>query len=446
MAALFLPFGYPGYPQEAVFEHIEDTEKYLKRIGVDFVSAPPVINLPDCEAAIKVASSDNYDYAIVLIATWIEAPNVMNVLSAAGIEDKPILLWSHDNAWDEKEQATISFGCLASAAVMRETLEEFGYKFKFVIGNPDDEKLTKEIKDFDAAALTFARLKKSRLGMLGYVSMGMYTGLGDHIKVKKQLGTEIVHVDNYTVLAHLDEPTADEKAEVVSRLKNEWDIAPGVEDDLLDKTAAYYVLMKKIIKEQQLDAFTAKCQYEMSIDYGFTPCVALSLLGEEMPMSCEGDIYLMLSQMILAYIAGKPSTYGDMLSILRDGGDGMICAACGFAPKSFLNAEKPNIDKHTALYSGMLITTSFKPQPVTVIRVANSKDGFKMHLIKGHTEELKGFHEIDCPTYAGSVIRFENKSADEFKNEVMSQHYAIVPGDWTEALKDFCNITGIKVV
>ena len=446
MSALFLPFGYPGYPQQAMLEHIKASEDYLRVIGVNIASANPVVNLCDCEDAIRVASEDNYDYVIVLISTWIESPNVMNILSAAGLENKPVLLWSHDNVWDEKEKATISFGCLASAAVMRESFEEFGYKFKFVIGNPGDEKLTKEIRDFNTAALTLSKLKKSRLGMLGYVSMGMYTGLGDHIKVKKQLGTEIVHVDNYSVLAHLDEPTADEKKKVIDKLKSEWSIAEGVEEDLLDKTAAYYIRMKKIITEQQLDAFTAKCQYEMSIDYGVTPCVALSLLGEEMPMSCEGDIYLMLSQMILAYIAGKPSTYGDMLSILRDGGDGMICAACGFAPKSFLNAEKPNIDKHTALYSGMLITTSFKPQPVTVIRVANYKDGFKMHLIKGHTEGLKGFHEIDCPTYAGSVIRFENKTADEFKNEVMSQHYAIVPGDWIDALKDFCNITGIKAV
>ncbi len=446
MAALFLPFGYPGYPQQAMLEHIKASEDYLKKIGVNAVSARPVVNLCDCEDAIRIASADNYDYVIVLISTWIESPNVMNILSAAGLEDKPLLLWSHDNIWDEKENAVISFGCLASAAVMRETFEEFEYKFKFVIGNPDDEKLTKEILDFDTAALTLSKLKKSRLGMLGYVSMGMYTGLGDHIKVKKQLGTEIVHVDNYTVLAHLDEPTDENKKEVVNRLKAEWSIAPGVEEELLDKTAAYYLQMKKIIKEQRLDAFTAKCQYEMSIDYGFTPCVALSLLGEELSCSCEGDIYLMLSQMILSYISGKPSTYGDMLSILRDKGDGMICAACGFAPKSFLNADKPNIDKHTALYSGMLITTSFKPQPVTVIRIANCKDGFKMHLIKGHTEELRGFHEIDCPTYAGSVIRFENKTADEFKNEVMSQHYAIVPGDWIKALRDFCSITGIKVV
>ena len=446
MAALFLPFGYPGYPAKAVREHIAESEKFLEENGIDYVSVEPIINLSDCKPAIDVAAGGNWDYIIVLISTWIEAPNVMNVLSGAGLEGKPMLLWSHDNIWDENEKCTISFGCLASAGVMREAFEEFGYKFKFVIGNPGDEKLAEEIKAFDAAAGTLSKLKNSRLGMLGYVSMGMYTGLGDHIKVKKQLGTEIVHVDNYTLLAHLDEPTAEDKAQIIERLKKEWTIAPGVEESLLDKTAAYYLQMKKIIAEQQLDAFTAKCQYEMSIDYGFTPCVALSLLGEEMPCSCEGDIYLMLSQMILAYIAGRPSTYGDMLSILRGGNDGMICAACGFAPKSFLNSDKPEIDKHTALYSGMLITTSFKPQPVTVIRVANCGDGFKMHLIKGHTEELKGFHEIDCPTYAGSVIRFENKTADEFKNEIMSQHYAIVPGDWTEALRDFCNITGIKVV
>ena len=144
MAALFLPFGYPGYPQEAVFKHIADSEEYLKRIGVDAISAKPIINLPDCAQAIEIASKDNYDYVIVLIATWIESPNVMKVLSAAGIENKPLLLWSHDNIWDEQEKATISFGCLASAAVMRESFEEFGYKFKFVIGNPDDDALTKE--------------------------------------------------------------------------------------------------------------------------------------------------------------------------------------------------------------------------------------------------------------------------------------------------------------
>ena len=112
MAALLLPFGYPGYPQDALAAHIEESREWLTKIGAEIVSAPNVIELKDCEAAIHTAESGNWDAVIVLIASWIEAPNAMKVLSAAGLEQKPVLLWSHDNIWDEKEQATISFGCI----------------------------------------------------------------------------------------------------------------------------------------------------------------------------------------------------------------------------------------------------------------------------------------------------------------------------------------------
>ena len=69
-----------------------------------------------------------------------------------------------------------------------------------------------------------------------------------------------------------------------------------------------------------------------------------------------------------------------------------------------------------------------------------------MHIIGGHTEELKDFHEIGCPQYAGSVIRFDQKDIQSFKQEIMSQHYAIVAGNCQQELKDFCMLTGITVV
>ena len=443
MATLFLPFGYPGYPQVQLAEHIAKSESWLRHIGVDLVAAPNVIVLADCEKAIEVAKSHVWDAVIVLIASWIEAPNALKVLSAAGLEQTPMLLWSHDNYWDPKEKATISFGCIASAGVMRETFEEFDYKFRFVVGNPGDELLAKKVTSFLAAARTVRQLKDARLGMLGYVSMGMYTGLGDHVKVKKVFGTEIVHIDQYSLIAHLDEASAEEIATEKQALKDEWDVAGSISDSLLDRNAAVYLRMKQLVKEHQLDALTAKCQYEMSIDWGFTPCVALSLLGAGMPVSCEGDIYLLLSQMILAGIAKETTTYGDVLAFLPDG---VICAACGFAPKSFLAAKRPKIDKHTALYSGLLITTPFKEQEVTVIRIANDKQGFKMHVIEGYVEEMKDFHEIDCPAYAGSVIKFHNKSVEDFQQEIMSQHYAIVPGNHGDAVREFCKLMNIRVV
>lgn len=443
MAALFIPFGYPGYPGKEVAEHIEDSKKFLESSDIDFVSTNNIIMLEDCEEAVAIASRQNYDYIIVLIATWIEAPNMLNILSAADLEGKPILLWSHDNVYDPQEKAVISFGAIASAGVMRETFEELEYSFKFVVGNPGNERLAQEIGAFDRAATATAKLRNARLGLFGYASMGMYTGLGDHVKVKKHFGTETVHVSQYSILNGLNDVSKQDMESEKQALKTEWSIEPDIGEPLIDKTSALYIRLEELVKKHKLDSVSVKCQYEMSIDYGFTPCVPLSILGEKMPVSCEGDIYLLLSQMILHYISGKTTTYGDMLGFLDDG---MICAACGYAPKSFLAAEKPCIKKHTALYSGLLITSPFKSEEVTVIRVANDKDGFKMHLIKGRTEELKDFHEIDCPQYAGAVIRFDNKNVEDFKQEIMSQHYAIVPGDHVEALEDFCSLKGIRVV
>ena len=444
MKTLVLPFGYPGYPQKELAEKIDNSVKYLKEIGIDVAVSPSIITLNDCQAAIDLATSDDYDYCIMLIASWIESPNVLNIVSAAGLDKMPILLWSHDNVYDEKIDEYISFGSVAVAAVLRETFEEFEYCFKFVVGNDFDPALTKQITDFDRAAKCIKKLQKTRIGMVGYASMGMYTGLGDHIKVKKLLGTEVVHLDQYTLVCRAEAMDKARIEEYKPVMKAEWNIAEDVTEADIEKTIAFYLALKDLVKEHKLDGITVKCQYELSIEYGFTPCVALSILGAEMPVSCEGDVYMLLTQMVLNYISRDTTTYGDILAFQ---GDSIISAACGFAPRCFLNAARPCIKRHTALYSGLLVTTGIKgDMPATVSRIANYKDGLKMHVLKGKTEELNNFHEIDCPPYPGARIHLLNKSGADFANEIMSQHYVMVFDDYVDAVELFCNLKGIKII
>lgn len=130
MKTLVLPFGYPGYPQKELAKKIENSVCYLKNIGIDVKAAPAIITLDDCKAAIDFANSEDYDYCIMLIASWIESPNVLNIISAAQLDRMPMLLWSHDNVYDKNMDEYISFGSVAVAAVLRETFEEFGYCFK----------------------------------------------------------------------------------------------------------------------------------------------------------------------------------------------------------------------------------------------------------------------------------------------------------------------------
>jgi len=444
MKTLVLPMGYPGYPQKALAQKIENSINYLKDIGIDAVATPNVITLDDCKAAIDVATSGDFDYCICLIASWIESPNLLNIISAAELDKKPLLLWSHDNVYDGNINEYISFGSVASAAVLRETFEEFGYCFKFVIGNDYDEALTKKIKDFDRAAKCIKKLHNTRIGMIGYASMGMYTGLGDHIKIKKLLGTEVVHLDQYTLVCRA---TAMDQARIDAYkpiMKKEWNISKEVTEADIEKTISFYLALKDLVKEHKLDGVTVKCQYELSIEYGFTPCVALSILGAEMPVSCEGDVYMLLTQMVMDYISHETTTYGDVLAVQ---GDSVISAACGFAPRCFLSESTPCIKCHTALYSGLLVTTGIKgDMPVTVGRIANYGEGLKMHVIKGRTEALNNFHEIDCPPYPGARIHMLNKKGDDFANEIMSQHYVMVFNDYIDAISLFCELKGIKII
>ena len=444
MKVLVLPFGYPGYPQKELNEKIDNSIAYLKDIGIDVVAAPAVITLNDCDSAIKVANSENFDYCIALIASWIECPNALRVISASGIENMPILLWSHDNVYDKEINEYISFGSIAVAAVLREAFEEFGYTFKFVVGNDYDKELTKQILDFDRAAKCIKKLKNTRIGMIGYASMGMYTGLGDHIKIKKLLGTEVVQLDQYTLINKAQSISKERIEEYKPIMKSEWNISSDVTDCDVDKTIAFYLALRDLVKEHKLDGVTVKCQYELSIEYGFTPCVALSILGAEMPVSCEGDVYMLLTQMVMNYISNETTTYGDVLAFQ---GNSIISAACGFAPRCFLNSARPCIKRHTALYSGLLVTTGIKgDMTATVGRIANCGDGFKMHVIKGKTEEINNFHEINCPPYPGARIHLLNKTGKDFANEIMSQHYVMVFNDYVDALELFCELKGIKKV
>lgn len=444
MKTLVLPFGYPGYPQKALAGKLAHSVQYLQNLGIDVVAAPNIITLADCDAAVKVATSNDYDYCVILIGSWIEAPNVLNIISAAQLDRMPLLLWSHDNVFDAAVGEYISFGSVAVAAVLRETFEEFDYCFKFVVGNDGDEELTREILDFDRAAKCIKRLQNTRIGMLGYASMGMYTGLGDHIKIKKLLGTEVVQLDQYTLInkaTHMDPKRIDAYRPT---LNAEWSVSEDIAPPDIDKTIAFYLALKDLVQEHKLDGITVKCQYELSIEYGFTPCVALSILGGEIPVSCEGDVYMLLTQMVMHYISGKTTTYGDVLAFQ---GNSIISAACGFAPRCFLNAQRPCIKQHTALYSGLLVTTEIKgDMPATVCRIANKGNGLKMHVLQGKTEVLNNFHEIDCPQYPGARIHLLNKTGKEFANEVMSQHYVMVFDDYHAAVTLFCELAGIAVI
>jgi L-fucose isomerase-like protein len=437
--SILVPFGYPDYPQDVVSRFISESERMLKSLDIELKTTKAVINPDDAPPVAREIRRSEFDLIIALLVSWVEAPNVIATLR--DFFTRPILLWSHTTYLEDGVRITL--GPMPAAGVLRETFEEMGVNFKFVYGMPDSDKVKEGINSYAKAARAARFLQRSRVGLFGYYSMGMYTGAFDHTKLRRMLGPEIIHLDQYLIVRGAEDVKEERVKGFSEKARSEWELSEEVRDNDIATVMKLYLALKALVAEHKLNALTVKCQYELSREYGVAPCIPLSMLGDEMPCSCEGDVPLILSQLILHHLTGGGVTsYGDVHDILDD--NGIILAACGFAPLS-LAQGRPRVSRHTALYEGLLNMSPYKEGRVTLARLASDKEGYKMHIATGFASAPPPFHEIGCPPYAGMKVVLDG-DADAFISSLFSQHYALVYEDVRRELEELCDLLGIRKV
>lgn len=433
---LVVPFAYPDYPPQTVQAQIDASCRALAVAGLNVSCAPAVITDDDVPPALHRLRQADYDLILALVVSWVEAP--LFVATLRPFLKQPILLWSHTTF--TQDGVGLTLGALPAAGVLRETLEEMEAVFEFVYGMPDNGALMTRIASFARSAAAVRALAQARVGLLGYASMGMYTGTIDHTRLRAQVGPEIDHLDQYEVVARCEQ-VSDAEVEAWMPSTESWQIGADVTADDLRKVLRMTVAVRHLAGERRWDALTIKCQYELSRTFGLAPCMPLSILGDELVCSCEGDVPLVVSQLMLHYLTGEPTSYGDLHAVTDSH---ILWGACGFAPLSYA-AGRPLISKHTALYAGLLNSSPYRPGRVTLARLSAGKGRFKMHIASGEAELPPPFHEVGCPTYP-----FVNVALDvdphAFMQRIGSQHYAIAYGDVRQELATVCRLLDIEVV
>jgi len=195
-----VPFTYPDYPPDVVGRFIEASKAAVAKVHTGVVVTERVASLDAALSARRQVLESDPDLVIALLASWVEAPNLVACLR--DFFHKPILLWSHTSY--KEDGVGITLGAIPAAGVIRQTLEEMGARFRFIYGMPGDEKIAMQIASAVRVAGAEAGMATSRIGLFGYISMGMYTGGFDHAKVRRELGPEIVHLDQYMIMKRAD--------------------------------------------------------------------------------------------------------------------------------------------------------------------------------------------------------------------------------------------------
>jgi len=434
--ALMIPFGYPGYPPEVLKKFRDGSRNHLKRLGIDVTATANVIDFADARKIRDQVSTTDCEFIVVVVLSWLEATNVIDVIR--DVSHKPILLWSH-TMWQEGGEH-LTLGPIPGAGVLRQAFEEFRYKFKFVYGQPGDKGLDEDIAVFARAAHAYHQLRRTRIGLLGYLSMGMYSAAFDHLGLVRDWGPEVDQVDQYVLIKRLEAITKKEVEPLIAKAKKQWDISKRVRPRDLEITLKMYMAMKTLAKERHWDCLTVKCQYELSKEFGYTPCVPISMLGNEIPCSCEGDIPLIAAQIAMHHITGQIVAYGDIHTVEPNG---VIMGACGFAPFK-MGEGRPKVDRTETLYEGLANCTIYKEGEITFARMGYTPDRkLQMHVAYGQTHRPRNFHEIGCLPYPSMEVDLPGLG-DQFAQGMLSQHYSIVYGDCRAELRELLRLSDIQ--
>lgn len=432
----FVAFGYPGYPEGYLKRFTQESVEMLQGLGIGLIQAPRVDTFADAAQAREALRAHDFDFLIVLVLSWLEAPKVLEVVKE--FSHRPILLWSHTMFREDGEWRTL--GAIPGVGVIRQTFEELGLGFKFAYGMPDEKKVADGTLLFAKAAATAHQLRESKIGLLGYASMGMYTANFDHLPLREKLGPEVEQLDQYVLIKRIEEMDDARVADLFGRVKREWEIGAKVTDRDLTTTLKMYQALRDLVEKHGWQALQVKCQYELSKEYKSVPCVPLSMLAGEIPCSCEGDVLLVVSQLMLHYLTGQVTSYGDIHTIEEHS---ILLGACGYAAFGLCEG-RPKVDRTEIMYEGVANCTLYREGRVTLARLGYQRDrSLKLHIVTGEGKHPRPFREVGCLPYPAMEMTLDG-SGDELAQTLMSQHYAIVYGDHKEELLELARILSLE--
>jgi L-fucose isomerase-like protein len=410
----------------------------LQNAGVEVHRSDPLVTQRSAvDWSVRCLGSD-VDGVVLFLASWVDCSVVMTVVQE--IANSPILLWGFPMA--EIDGLRQSTGSYVSLAMIQGVLDRIGRPFERLLALPGELFATDQALRFCRVAYAFKRMRRARLGLVGYSAMSIYPGTFDHVMLRTKVGPEVVHIDSYSVI----QKSRTLKEERV-KVQEDWiRDAARIADDVTDKdlriAAGVTLSLLSFCKDLDLDGINVKCQFEFSKEFGAVACVPVSSLADlGVVSSCEGDMMCTVSMLLLNSLSGQVVSYGDSIDHV---GDVLTLSACGFMPYSFGDRERRLIRKfmpHPA-FSGIQNSFVGRPGRVTMFRIIEDIGSYHALLFTGEVLPDSRVRQGYMPAVE---VRIDG-SMEELARQFNGQHYAFAYGDWSQEVLSYCRLAGISMI
>ena len=434
------------YPQDWLDRRVKEFTNALRTCPtLDIYAALDLRDETSSKAAGMFLETAAADLILVNMASWHITPYVISAIRKHTAT--PLLVYSMGGRYDETGKLHSPAGP-AGLTALTPALRDFGFRFKVIYEEPGSDVKSAEIEAFAQVVAARKKVLNSRIGLIGYANMGLYTCAYDKTHVQKKLGVEIEDYFSYEIGKRMDEESDEKIAALCREIRETVTFTNDVDDETLGRTLRLYSVMKEKAKERDLAAISIKCVCGVTEHMGIKPCMVQSLLAnKDLSVICECDALGLVTNVIMSAVTGQTSVFMENYEFLSKE---VLVGICGFLPKDFVDGEfKFKASKLGSFFLGISCVSAAKTGPITFGRLFRKGDGYAMFLSRAEARKPMKWTELGweepTPDFPSLLIEPE-MPISHYVDLCPGQHIILVQGDHYEKISQLCRLMDIEVV
>lgn len=431
-----------------------DIVGHFSEIG-DLVNPGIVYDRQDVMGAISLFYKENVDCVAAAYLSWAEDFAWIRFLR--DMPPIPIFFTSvirdridiSDTNGEDEFVEFLSAGSLVGVQEASGDLVRFGRPMtKSYIGTMGQVK--QRLKVFAGSAMCRSQLSNSTIALLASYNEAMWATYTDPYNIFMKVGPEL----RFLSVAQLMEKTslvAQEKLQnVMKRLKDQFSINPNVDEEKFEASVRASIALEELSEEYEADLTVLNdIDPVLFRNIGLRPGFCPTRDDSRLTVVPEGDLGGGLAVYILRLLSGKRANFIEPFYIINQ----RNCFAAGHAgpndytgrPQNTIVARDERFAKTDYKYAGAPFAWYVFPDGEKTMLHMSEKDGvFKM--VCTLVEALPTKHYM--ASYSHAEFCHKTLSPQELFNRLINigvtQHYAIVDGDWTAELEDLAYLMGFE--